>query len=148
MDYADLEIRIRHREASTYEVELQLDLPGVDETVDTLGSMEIEVDAFREIARDDDYGEAMGLALFNDDKVRTAYDDALNEAAKNEVGLRVRLRIYPSATELHALRWEAARHHKRTLFTDDNLLFSRFISTKVTSPLPRQTAFPSCFPKA
>ena len=140
---ADLEIGIHRRDGQTYAVEMRLLPPGADEEVrPESGVMEIDLDALRAEAADDAYGEQLGAALLKDDKISKAFATARAAAASADVPLRVRLLIGPTASELHTLKWEAARDraNKTTLFTGESLLFSRYISSGDWRPLRPKAA--------
>lgn len=135
---ADLEIGIHRRDGQTYAVEIRLLPPGADEEVrPDSGSMELDLDALRGETADEKYGELLGGALLKDDKVREALANARAVADAADADLRVRLLVGPTATELHTLRWEAARdpEKKNTLFTGEKLLFSRYVSSSDWRPL-------------
>ena len=55
------------------------------------------------------YGQLLGQSLFADPAVQTAFAQARSTAQTQEVPLRLRLFIGPSAPELHSLRWETLR---------------------------------------
>ena len=138
---ADLEIGIHRRDSQTYAVEIRLLPPGADEEVrPDSGSMELDLDALRGETVDVKYGELLGGALLKDDKVREAFANARAVADAADADLRIRLLVGPTATELHTLRWEAARdpEKKNTLFTGEKLLFSRYVSSSDWRPLRPQ----------
>jgi hypothetical protein len=140
---ADLEIGLHRRDGTTYAVEMRLQPPGADEEVrPDSGAIELDLDALRGETDDVAYGELLGGALLADERVRTAFANARAVADAAGAGLRVRLLIGPTASELHALRWEAARDpgRKKTLFTGENLLFSRYISSSDWRPLQPKAA--------
>jgi hypothetical protein len=138
---ADLEIGIHHRDGQTYAVEMRLLPPGADEEVrPDSGAMQLDLDALRGTVDDKTYGALLGGALLKDDNVKKAFDSARKVADDNEVELRVRLMVGPTAPELHALRWEAARDDKgNTLFTGERLLFSRYVISSDWRPLRPKT---------
>lgn len=140
---ADLEISIHRRDSQNYTVEIRLLPPGADEEVrPDSGSMELDLDVLRGETVDVKYGELLGEALLKDDKVREAFANARAVADTADADLRIRLLIGPTATELHTLRWEAARdpEKKSTLFTGEKLLFSRYVSSSDWRPLRPKTA--------
>jgi CHAT domain/SIR2-like domain len=139
---ADLEIGIHRRDGQTYLVETRLQLPGADQEVrPPSGAIALDLDALRSEAADDRYGALLGQALLGDADVRAAFATALVHADAAGNALRVRLLIGPTASELHSLRWETLRdpQTKKTLFTGENLLFSRYVSSSDGRPLRRKS---------
>ena len=134
---ADLEVGIHRRDGETYAVEMRLLPPGADEEVrPDSGAMQLDLDALRGTVDDKAYGALLGDALLKDDNVKKAFESARKVADDNDVELRVRLIIGPTAPQLHALRWEAARDDKgNTLFTGERLLFSRYVISSDWRPL-------------
>jgi hypothetical protein len=134
-EYADLEIGLHRRDDVTWRVELRLDLPGTDADwrSDSDGRMVVTIDPneLPDFAGDDQaYGRALGSALL-DGHVGRAFQRAVDKAQGQGVTLRVRLLIGPSASRLHALRWEALRNPRdgSPLLTDENIVFSRYLSS-------------------
>jgi hypothetical protein len=135
---ADLEIGLHRRDGQTYVVEMRLLPPGADEEVrPDSGSMLIDLAALRAKSGDDQaYGALLGACLFGDENIKAAFTSARKVADDNDVELRVRLLVGPTASELHTLRWEAARDEKGiTLFTGERVLFSRYVISSDWRPL-------------
>jgi hypothetical protein len=134
---ADLEIGIHRRDGQTYAIEMRLLPPGADVEVRAdSGSMQLDLAALRGTVDDKAYGTLLGSSLLNDDIVKTTFGSARKVADDNDVELRVRLMVGPTAPELHWLRWEAARDEKGdTLFTGERLLFSRYVISSDWRPL-------------
>jgi hypothetical protein len=104
---ADLEFGIHRRDGETYAVEMRLQPPGADEEVrPDSGAMQLDLDALRGTVDDKAYGALLGDALLKDDNVKKAFEAARKVADDNDVELRVRLMVGPTAPELHALRWK------------------------------------------
>lgn len=135
---ADFEIGIHRRDGQTYTVEIRLLPPGADEEVrPESGLLQLDLDALRAATDDKNYGAALGNALLSDRNVSEAFGTARRIAETNDVALRVRLMIGPTAPELHALRWEATRtpDSQSTLFTGEDVLFSRYVISGDWRPL-------------
>jgi CHAT domain/SIR2-like domain len=140
-DYADLEIGLHRRDSSTWRVELRYSQQGTDAEVrlDTEGPLVAEIDPAElgELVDDDQmYGRALGKALLTG-KVENAYRQAIVTSQSQGVTLRVRLFVGPSATTLHALRWETMRDpvDGSPLLTDENIVFSRYLSSMDWRPV-------------
>jgi hypothetical protein len=139
-EYADLEVGLHRRDAVTWTVELRFALPRTDaETqLDVSGPLLAHIDPRELDAIDDDeeYGVALGAGLFGHEvwaAVRTATATSLSQGVR----LRVRLVMGSSATALHGLRWETLRSptDRSTLLTDENVLFSRYLSSQDWRPV-------------
>ena len=71
----------------------------------------------------------------------TAFQTAVATSQSHGVRLRVRLVMGSSATTLHGLRWETMRNprDRSTLLTNENVLFSRYLSSQDWRPVgPRE----------
>src|SRR5207244_12293578 len=77
------------------------------------------------------YGSLLMQGLFADSTVREFFKVARISAEALGIPLRLRLRVDPSAQELHTLRWETLRDPQRdiSLVTSERLLFSRQLSS-------------------
>jgi hypothetical protein len=140
--YPDLEIGLHRREADTYTIELRFSHPGGEIETRLIGGdlprIHADVAKFRQLIRNPaEYGNALWTTFFGEPKVQSAIAQALAAAHVRDHPLRVRLFIGPSAPELHALRWETLRHaeSRRSLLTDENLLFSRYLSSLDWHPI-------------
>jgi CHAT domain-containing protein/SIR2-like protein len=134
---ADLEIGLHRRDGQSYVVEMRLLPPGADEEVrPDSGSILVDLEALRATSDDQAYGALLGGCLFGDESIKAAFDSARKVADDNDVELRVRLLVGPTASELHTLRWEVARDEKgATLFTGERVLFSRYVISSDWRPL-------------
>ncbi len=134
--YTDLEIGLHRRDAERYQVELRFSRPDSD-TDDRLarsGSLFVRFDMARLHSlrlNPIEYGKILGESLFESQEFRAAFEKARTVAQSLEAPLRLRLFIGPNAPELHRLRWETLRgpQEGNCLFTDENLLFSRYLSS-------------------
>jgi hypothetical protein len=77
------------------------------------------------------YGDSLTQGLFADPVVRSAFAQARASAEAQDLQLRLRLLIGPTAGELHGLHWEMLRDPQTNapLSSDQNLLFSRYLSS-------------------
>ena len=140
-EYAELEIGLHRRDDVTWRVELRLNLPRSDADIrfDSDGRMAVTLDPdeLPDFAADEEaYGRALGSALL-DGPVGEAFELATAAAQGQGVTLRVRLLIGPSASRLHALRWETLRSPRAgsPLLTDENIVFSRYLSSMDWRPV-------------
>jgi hypothetical protein len=85
-----------------------------------------------------EYGRVLTESLFSDPNVKTEFARARTAASVAGVPLRLRLRIAPSAPELHALRWETLLDPDdgSPLLTNKNVLFSRYLTSTDWRPVP------------
>jgi len=135
-EYADLEISLHRHDASSYAVEFRFNLPDSDADI-RLGVgkpalAQFDLDALSSQAHDPDtYGQALSQSLFADPAILTAFGQARASAQSQDVPIRLRLLVGPSAPELHRLHWETLRdpQDNTPLFTGENLLFSRYLSS-------------------
>jgi hypothetical protein len=75
------------------------------------------------------YGTMLGRWIMSSRRSREALLKVVAQAQSAEAVMRVRLNIADDATELHRVRWEAARLGKRLLFVGENVLFSRYVNS-------------------
>jgi hypothetical protein len=134
-DYADLEIGLHRRDGATWRVELRYSQPraDADTRLDVEGPLvaALDPDDLLELEADEEaYGRALGAALLTG-PVGEAYRLASATAHSQGATLRVRLLVGPSATALHAVRWETMRDPRdgSPLLTDENIVFSRYLSS-------------------
>lgn len=138
--YADLEISLHRRNAVSWNVELRYSLPGTDGEVklDVDGPLLADIDPSRldHIDDTDEYGLALGRGLFGNG-VGAAFQKAVATSQSEDVALRVRLVMGSNAGALHGLRWETLRDpvHGSTLLTNENVLFSRYLSSQDWRPV-------------
>lgn len=135
-DCAELELGMNRIAAGRYALRARFWLPGAA-AESGLGSgapveATIDRDALDlELLNPAKYGLCLANSLFASPAAVTMFAEARAAAAARNVPLRLRLFFDPSAPELHALRWETLVDPARQapLFTDENLLCSRFISS-------------------
>jgi hypothetical protein len=141
-EFAVLEIGFHRRDADSYAVEFRFSQPNSDADVrigqDQPAPAVLNLDALSQLAHDPvAYGEELTRSLFAETIVQSAFAQARASVQSLQVPLRVRLMIDSSATELHALHWETLRDPQdgSALFTGDNLLFSRYLSSTDWRPV-------------
>ena len=137
---ADLEIGLHRREADSYSVDFRFSQPESDADV-RLGQGTARFDfpgLLKLSANSQEYGKALSDSLFADPAVQTSFAQSLASAQSLSLPLRLRLFIGPSAPELHSLRWETLVNpqDKSPLCTDENILFSRYLSSLDWRPIP------------
>jgi hypothetical protein len=136
VDYADLEISLHRQDASAYSIEFRFSQPESDADI-RLGvgkpaAVRLDLDALGKLAHDPlAYGQALAQGLFTEKVVADAFAQARLSAQTLGAALRLRLLIGASAPELHRVRWETLRdpQDNSPLFTGENLLFSRYLSS-------------------
>jgi hypothetical protein len=136
VEYADLEIGLHRRDASTHTVEFRFNQPG-SETDIRIGPdqpllLNLNLEGLARLANTPSaYSQKLTESFFANLAVQGAFSQALASAQSLHTPLRLRLMIGPSAPELHSLRWELLRHpgDKSLLSTSENLLFSRYLSS-------------------
>jgi len=137
-----MEIGLHRRDADSYRVELRFSQPESDADVRLAqrgpSLVRFDLDQLRELALDAAaYGQCLSESLFADPGVRTAFAQARGAAQTQDVPLRLRLFIGPSAPELHSLRWEMLRDPQdgSPLLTSEHILFSRYLSSRDWRPV-------------
>jgi hypothetical protein len=141
--YPDLEIRLSHRYAGGYSVELRLSQPeseGLDH-IESNVLVTFEPASLRDAAIDAEcYGDELTRSLFADPEVKGKFVEAAAAADKLKVPLRVRLFVTRSAPDLHELRWETLRHpvDGTPLASSDRVHFSRYLSSADWRSVRRQ----------
>jgi predicted ATPase len=140
MSTADLDINLERWEASSqYTVELRLSLPSSEaDPAPVRGVAQFETSRLSEHSMDADaYGSLLMQGLFADPPVREFFKVARISAEALDIPLRLRLRVDPSAQELHTLRWETLRDPQRdlSLVTSERILFSRHLSSPDFRPV-------------
>jgi hypothetical protein len=139
--YADLELSLHRRDATSYAAELRFSQADTDADVRLLSgesaAVQLDVEQLRTLALDDvAYGRALGAALFGDASLRSAFAQACASTAASDCQLRVRLLLDPTAPELHRLRWESLRDESGAqVFTGEQVLFSRYMSSMDWRPV-------------
>jgi hypothetical protein len=131
--YADLEIGLHRSEVDTYGVDFRFSQPDSEADVRPgHGIAQIDIKSLQKLSPGSaEYGKSLTDSLFGDPLVLSAFTAALASAQTSGSVLRIRLLIGPSAPELHALYWETLLHPQTgaSLCTDENILFSRYLSS-------------------
>lgn len=132
--YAELEIGLHRSQPGGYDIEMRLNDPDSDgEIAPARGSTEIDFEDFLPLVRDSvKYGQELTKCIFPDGDIRTLYGKAKAVLDRSERLLRLRLLIGPSASELHALRWELLQDPETNLpfASSERVLFSRFMLSR------------------
>ena len=142
-DPVDLEIDLRRAAENAYGVSMRLSQPRseAESRVGPAGDRSITFDlpALQAAGVDPDvYGRLLSRALFANPEVLAGFQQARATAQAMQVPLRIRLLIVSDAPELHSLYWETLRDPEdrdSTLFTGEDVLFSRFISSGDLNPV-------------
>jgi hypothetical protein len=130
---ADLEIGLHHLEKSSYAIELRFTLSNdqaIPEPVKGVATFDFER-LLGAMADPIVYGKLLSQSLFDDPQVLRRYQEARQAAAESSVPLHMRLFIWPGTLRLHDLYWEMLCDPEsgELLTTDQNILFSRFLSS-------------------
>jgi hypothetical protein len=142
--FADLEVDLHRRSADAYAVELRFTPPDgqggqeAEAWVQSDALVHFDVAGLRLLGVDNAaYGTALAKSLFRDPAVGMVFGKARSAAQVKDTPLRMRLFIDPSAPELHGLRWETLRDPQdgNLLFTGENILFSRYLSSNDWRPV-------------
>jgi hypothetical protein len=137
-EIADLEIGL-HRWDAGYSVELRFSQPNSDTDIPPeRGPMSLDLEQLRASELDlAAYGQLLTDGLFGGQTVRDTFEKARVAAQSQDMQLRLRLYIGPSAPELHRLRWEALRDPESgaLLLTDEGILFARYLSSMDWRPI-------------
>lgn len=130
----ELEIRVRGREATGYELELHLTQPRDDAEIQLLqgGAQPLALDSAALIGASGDdlaYGRLLSQALFGPQEARAAFSRAVAVAQSLDVPLRLRLDLPEHAPALQALSWERLVRPDTgaSLLTGEGVYFSRFL---------------------
>jgi hypothetical protein len=132
--YADLEIGLHRRAAKTWSVELRFNHPeSAADQILAPGDSRVRIDLGKlqeHVFDPSAYGRVLSKSLFAP-QVERAFNIARTLAQSDDLPLRVRLRIDPSAPELHGVWWETLRDPKdgSALLMDYSILFSRYLSS-------------------
>ena len=130
----ELEIGLhRNADGQTWTVEMRCSLPKEDFDIrlvcPTPGA---NVGRLRDlVVNDEAYGRLVTDALFGHADLLQQFSEALTAAHVQNLPLRVRLFIGPTAADLHDLRWETLQNPDthESLLTDERILFSRYLSS-------------------
>jgi hypothetical protein len=144
LQYADLELSLHHAEAGMYSVEFRFSLPnseadtGLGQGSVVHAKIDSSAEAYQPLVFDPkEYGKALSEALFADEALRMAFSQAQASAQAQDVPMRLRLWIGPSAPELNSLRWETllSPGDSIPLATSENIFFSRYLSSMDWRPV-------------
>ena len=142
-DFADLELSFRRGKGNSYTVEMRFSQPGSDADIrmGQGGTISVQFDhqALVEAAHDPvKYGELLSKSLFADKDLLAGFLQARASAGTAQKPLRLRLFISPDAPELNKIFWETMRDPQdinHTLFTGEEILLSRYLSSKDWHPV-------------
>lgn len=129
--YADLVITLSKQGADSYWVEQRFSRP--DDKVETSperAPARLDIEGLLETVLDPSaHGQLLSKALFDDERLRSYFNEALAVTQTDGQSLRLRLLVDRSAPELHELRWETLTNPKDGSFLtgNQNLLFSRYL---------------------
>jgi hypothetical protein len=140
--YAELEWTIRRQESDRYSLEYRFVLPDSEVEVRSPESQVLSVrfdfpDLLGLVDDAQAYGRALSQQLFAEPTVHSAFNQAYTSAQARQLALRLRLSFYGPSDELHGLHWESLVNLDTgaPLFTGENLLFSRFLSSADWQPV-------------
>src|ERR1039457_515519 len=132
--YGEIEIGLHRVQPEAYEVGLRITDPETDaEIAPARGQTRISLDKLQLLLYSPlDYGQTLTDQLFQDPKLREFYGRNKAVFDTNEIMIRLRLLVGPSAPELHRLRWELLLdpETKQPLATSERILFSRFMLSR------------------
>jgi len=141
--YADLELGLHRIEENNYAAVLRYSQPDSDADI-RLGlkdTISVQFDQSALLAASDDpatYGKLLSDALFRSKELLAGFQQARASAGTAQIPLRVRLLLDSNASELNNIFWETMRDpqdEKRTLFTGEEILFSRYLSSTSWHPV-------------
>ena len=147
-NFADLEVSLYRRDtlvvndSTSYGLELRFtEAKGETEKI-VSGSMPVRFDPGELLQRELDptaYGAHLAGQLLAEPALRAFFDRALAAAQARSATLRIRLHIRPDSVELHSLHWETLRLSQESapLLMDERLVFSRYLSSPDSRPVPR-----------
>ena len=134
LPYGEIEIGLTRAQPEAYEIELRITDPSTEgEIAPVHGQAHISLDELAALHYSPrDYGQKLADQLFQDPKLREFYGRNKAVFDSNGVGIRLRLLIDPSASELQSLRWELLLdpESNRQLATSERVLFSRFMLSR------------------
>lgn len=141
-EYAELEIGLHRREVESYAVEFRFSQPNSDADIRTRQdepcTAAIDLNKLNKLVHDPvEYGKSLTKSFFENAAIQTAFAQAKTSAQTLGSPLRMRLMIGASAPELHSVHWETLLdpHAGHTLSLDENLLFSRYLSSLDWKPV-------------
>ncbi len=141
-EYASLEISFHRRDESSFSVQVRFSRPQSEtdnrfvEGLLTLS--EADFQSLQQLELESTaYGKALTRILFADPQLLSVFVQTRTIVQTLDMPLRIRMLIGPSAPELHGLHWETLQDplDGSPLFTSENLLFSRYISSADWRPL-------------
>lgn len=134
--FVELEVSLHRRDSGSYMVDFRLSQPNSEAdnrlVQDAMPQFSTSFEALQNLAHDPvGYGKQLTEDFFADSSVKDAFAQALASAQSQDLSLRVRLLIGPSAPELQSLRWETLNNPRdgSPLCTSENILFSRYLSS-------------------
>ena len=132
-EYAELEIGLQRRWSEKYSLYLRFSHPTSAADVSFRdGEAEFDPTEFSVLdPSSPEYGEALAQCLFGEERVRAAFSSAFASARADDLPVRLRLLIDPSAAELHQLCWEALLDPESgALFSaSETTPFSRYLTS-------------------
>jgi hypothetical protein len=142
VEYADLEIGLHRRDASSYTVEFRFSQPTSEADVrigsDQPSLVNINLDELSLLANTPSaYSQKLTEQFFANAAIQSAFAQALASSQALGKSLRLRIMIGPSVLELHSLRWEMLLNPQDSspLSTNENMLFSRYLSSRDWRPV-------------
>lgn len=134
--FVELEVSLHRRDSGSYMVDFRFSQPNSEAdnrlVQDAMPQFSTSFEALQNLAHDPvGYGKQLTEDFFADSSVKDAFAQALASAQSQDLSLRVRLLIGPSAPELQSLRWETLNNPRdgSPLCTSENILFSRYLSS-------------------
>jgi hypothetical protein len=143
--YADLELSLHRADASNHHVDFRFSQPNSD--ADIRPGQSDRVEAVFDLPKlagllynPAEYAAELTRSLFNSESLRTAFAQARTSAQSQNVCMRLRLFVGPSAPELHNLCWELLcdPQDNSSLSTNENIYFSRYFSSLDWRPVHLQ----------
>jgi hypothetical protein len=129
----ELEIGVHRTDSSTWTIELRGSVPKEDVDIRVVRPTDSpDLAALRQLVADDRaYGRLLTDGLFGNPDIREQFGKALAAANAQDLPLRIRLFIGPSAPDLHDLHWETLQDPESydLLLTNERVLFSRYLSS-------------------
>ncbi len=144
-NYADLELGLHQHEVDSYSIELRFSLPNSEGEVRLISESRplarFDSEQLLDLKLDDrGYGTALADMLFAEPSVRTALAEAQSAAFSQELSIRFRLFIGPSAPELQSLHWEKLIISDGVFLSlTKRMLFSRYLSSLDWTPVRLQS---------
>ncbi len=126
---SDFEIELQGLGGNSYRVRINSIAFGGNTVQQISGRAKLDAAELLDNTSSEEYGKALGTALFDDEKIRRAWDSAQAIAKAVGAKLRLRLLIDAEATALHSIRWETMSLNGEPLFQGDDCWFSRYIAS-------------------